>query len=107
MSRQKTVRALILVALCGLLFSIFTKPGRAQTPRKIRAPQTMLRDLDEEDRQCVVNEGGLQKHVQVRPIVVTPSNKGEILIRGSSSCLCGAQNCGFWIYRTVSGSYEE
>jgi hypothetical protein len=106
MSRQNTVRALILVVLCGLLFSFFTNPGRSQTPRKIKAPQTMLRDLDEEDRQCVVNEGGLQKHVQVRPIDVTPSNNGEVLVRGSSSCLCGAQNCGFWIYRKVSGQYE-
>jgi hypothetical protein len=106
MPREKTVRVLILVALCGFFFSILTNPGLSQMRRRIKAPEAMLRDLDDEDRQCVVNEGGLQKHVRVQSFNVTPTNDDEILVRGSSSCLCGAQNCGFWIYRKAGGKYE-
>ena len=29
-----------------------------------------------------------------------------LLVRGSGSCLCGAQNCGFWVYRQKNRNYQ-
>src|SRR5262249_13228996 len=61
-------------------------------------PKSLLTKLEKEDRDCVVNNGGLKKNVRVDSIELRW--KGEqMLVRGSGACLCGAQNCGFWIYQ--------
>ena len=106
MLRQKTARTLLIVALFASSFSFFASTGLSQTRHKLQPPATMLKDLDDEDRTCVVNEGGINKHVRVRLFDISPRTVGEILIRGRSSCLCGAQNCGFWIYQKAAGKYQ-
>ncbi len=105
MSRQPTVRILVRPALSACLFLVCANFVFAQPSRQIKAPERLLRDLNEEDRTCVLNEGGLRKHVRVRPLKVS-SIRRAILVKGSTSCLCGAQNCGFWIYERVGSTYN-
>jgi hypothetical protein len=75
-------------------------------PRRIKVPESVTRDLDDEDRNCVVSDGGINKHVRAELFSLAAKNSREVLVRGSGLCLCGAQNCGFWIYRSVAGRHE-
>jgi len=103
MSDEKRFFLLKTVLMCGFLITL--SPTHAQTRHQSEIPATLLSVIDEDDRNCVLNEGGIRKHVRVAPIRLAPKGK-QILIRGSDSCLCGAQNCPFWIYRKVTGQYE-
>jgi hypothetical protein len=87
-----------IVVVCGFLIATFSAASHAQTKRKLTAPPSLLSDLDPEDRDCV-SQSGLKKSVTVRPIQLAADGSRQILVRGSGLCLCGAQNCGFWIYR--------
>ena len=54
----------------------------------------------------MLTNGGLGKSVTVRSIRLAADGSQQLLVRGSGSCLCGAQNCGFWIYRKQGEKYE-
>lgn len=94
--------------LIGCAFLICGSPFKAHGQRrtKLAAPKSLLEILDAGDRQCVLSNGGLSKSVSIRVIRLAADGTTQILVRGSGSCLCGAQNCPFWIYRKRRGSYE-
>lgn len=82
-------------------------PGVSQgQSRRLSAPTALLEILDKEDRDCVVTNGGLSKSVTVQSIQLASDHSRQILVRGSGLCLCGAQNCLFWIYRQTGHRYE-
>lgn len=92
----------IIIASAFLLsISVNTQ---AQTKRRLPAPKSLLEVLDAEDRDCVL-QSGLDKSVTVQPIPLARQG-GQVLVRGSGLCLCGAQNCGFWIYRRTGNKDE-
>lgn len=93
----------ILIAI-AFLISILPVNTQAQTKRGLAAPKSLLEILDPEDRDCVL-QSGLDKSVTVQPIQLARQSR-QILVRGSGLCLCGAQNCGFWIYRRTGNKYE-
>jgi hypothetical protein len=80
--------------------------GHSQSRTQLKVPEDFLATLDEEDRQCVTSNGVIAKQVRVLPIQLATDKSRQLLIRGSGLCLCGAQNCGFWVYRK-SGSRQE
>jgi len=82
-----------------------SSPSIAGQTRPPLAPKSLLTELDKEDRDCVVNNGGLTKNVTVESIKLTLKTP-QILVKGSGVCLCGAQNCGFWIYQQ-KGNHAE
>ncbi len=90
----------------AFLISIFSVAGQAQTRLRLRTPQALLNLLEKEDRDCVLQNGGLSKTVTARPIHLAADGSQQILIKGSGVCLCGAQNCYFWIYRKTGEKYE-
>src|SRR4051812_46162226 len=87
---------------CGFLIMAATSIAFGQNRRRIQPPGTLLDVLDKEDRECVLTNGGLSKAVSVQSIRLAADGTNQLLIRGSGTCLCGAQNCGFWIYRKKS-----
>jgi hypothetical protein len=80
--------------------------NQGQNRRRLSAPTALLEILDKEDRDCVVTNGGLNKTVHVQAIQLAADRSRQILARGSGLCLCGAQNCLFWIYRQTGNRYE-
>lgn len=79
---------------------------QAQSRPPLRAPKALLDLLEKEDRDCVVQGGGLAKAVTVKSMQLANDRSQQILVKGSGSCLCGAQNCYFWIYRRRANKYE-
>jgi hypothetical protein len=106
MAPHRAHRYLFAFVLCTFSWSITAAATRSSKPQRIKVPETVTRDLDGEDRDCVVSDGGINKHVRAELINLAARNSREVLVRGSGACLCGAQNCGFWIYRRVAGRYE-
>jgi hypothetical protein len=90
----------------GFMIAILPAAIQAQGRHRIQAPQSLLQVLDEEDRSCVIQNGGLSKAVSVQPIQLAADRSQQILVRGSGLCLCGAQNCKFWIYRKSADTYD-
>ena len=99
------MKSIGILITCSLLFFL-TRANQGQSPRHLSAPTSLLEILDKEDRDCVVTEGGLSKTVSVRPIQLAAGRSRQILVRGSGLCLCGAQNCLFWIYRKTGNRYD-
>jgi hypothetical protein len=95
-----------MILITCLLFSLLTGASQGQNRRHLSAPTTLLGILDKEDRDCVVTNGGLGKAVHVQAIQLAADRTSQILVRGSGLCLCGAQNCLFWIYRKTGNRYE-
>jgi hypothetical protein len=88
----------------AFLISILSVHTQAQTKRRLAAPKSLLEVLEPEDRDCVL-QSGLNSSVTVQAIQLAGRSR-QILVRGSGLCLCGAQNCGFWIYRKTGNGYE-
>lgn len=95
----------ILIASAFLIF-ILSVSSTAQTRRNLLAPPQLLEVLDPEDRDCVTQNGALSKSVRVRQIQLASHGNQQIVVKGWGLCLCGAQNCQFWIYRKTAAGYE-
>ena len=94
------------LVICGAVLTIFAASTSAQRRVRIPPPMSLLDVLDKDDRECVLTNGGLSKSVTVRSIRLGSDGTRQLLVRGSGSCLCGAQNCGFWVYRKRNQNYE-
>ena len=100
------IRLISILITSTFFISILATISQGQTRPRLNAPKELLDVLDPDDRNCVVTNGGLSKSVHVQAIQLGADHSRQILVRGSGSCLCGAQNCGFWIYRKTSNRYE-
>ena len=98
------MKSIVILITCSVL-SLLPSVSEGQSSRRASAPPALLEILDKEDRDCVVTNGGLNKAVHVRAIQLANHSR-QILIKGSGICLCGAQNCLFWIYRQTGNRYE-
>ena len=90
----------------ALLILISSAAAHGQTGARIAPPPSLLEILEKDDRDCVLTNGGLSKSVQTQSIRMALNGARTLLVRGSGSCLCGAQNCGFWIYRQKNRNSE-
>jgi thiol-disulfide isomerase/thioredoxin len=88
-----------------VLISFLATTALGQRRPRLKPPAALLEVIDPDDRSCV-EETGLNKSVTVRPIRLAGDKSRQLLIRGSGFCLCGAQNCAFWIYRKTGRKYE-
>ena len=95
-----------LVLCCSALVAVTASTASAQHRASIPPSNKLLQVLDKDDRDCVMTNGGLSKAVTVRSMQLAANGTSQLLIKGSNSCLCGAQNCGFWIYRKRKGEYD-
>jgi len=95
-----------MILIACLLFSLLPGVSQGQSRRHLSAPTALLEILDKEDRDCVVTNGGLDKAVHVQAIQLAADRTTQVLVKGSGLCLCGAQNCLFWIYRKTGNRYE-
>ena len=86
----------------AILVSFLSTVAVGQRPK---APKALLDAIDPDDRSCVTQEG-LDKSVTVQPVRLANDGSRQLLIRGAGLCLCGAQNCGFWIYRKRGDGYQ-
>ncbi|HEU5238529.1 MAG TPA: TlpA disulfide reductase family protein [Pyrinomonadaceae bacterium] len=102
---QRRIRSIGILIASTFLISILAPASHGQRHPRLKAPKALLDAIDQEDRDCVV-QSGLDKSVTVRPIKLAADRSQQLLIRGSGLCLCGAQNCGFWIYRKIGNKYE-
>ena len=93
------VSRVVLGICCGFLIVLAASVAQAQRSARVTSPNSLLQTLDQDDRDCVLTNGGLSRSVRVQSISLAADGTRQILVRGSGSCLCGAQNCGFWIYR--------
>ena len=100
------LRSIVVLTASAFLISVLATISQGQTQARLEAPKQLLDVLDPDDRNCVVTNGGLSKSVHVQPIQLSADRSRQMLVRGSGLCLCGAQNCGFWIYRKVGSKYE-
>lgn len=105
MSGKRRFVSVGTLAACSFLIAFLCARVEAQK-RRLTAPESLLEVLEKEDRNCVVSGGGLRKAVTVQPIQLATRNGQQILVKGSGLCLCGAQNCYFWIYRKTGRNYE-
>jgi peroxiredoxin len=104
MPRKPIISAFRTLMVAALLTAVCSSGARAQRRNPPKAPNDLLGILDQEDRDCVL-QSGLDKSVTARPIQLS-RNRRQILVRGSGLCLCGAQNCGFWIYQKTGRNFE-
>jgi peroxiredoxin len=88
-----------------VLISFLATTAVGQRRTRLKPPGALLEVIDPDDRNCV-EQTGLNKSVSVRPIRLAADKSRQLLIRGSGFCLCGAQNCAFWIYRKTGRKYE-
>lgn len=84
---------------CSALIAVAASIASGQRRGRNPPPNELLQVFAKDDRDCVMTNGGLSKAVSVRSIQLAADGTSQLLIKGSGSCLCGAQNCGFWIYR--------
>src|SRR5215471_17241581 len=91
---------------CSALVVVAASVASAQHRVRIPPPNELLQMLEKDDRDCVTTNGGLTKAVSVQSIRLAADGTRQLLIKGSGSCLCGAQNCPFWIYRKRDGQNE-
>src|SRR5436190_2684150 len=89
----------------AVLISFLATTAQAQRGPRLKAPKALLDAIDPEDRACVI-QSGLDKSVTVRSVRLAADKSRQLLIRGTGLCLCGAQNCGFWIYRQTGRKYQ-
>ena len=101
-----SIRPIGILIANAFLISVLSTVSHGQNRTRLNAPPALLEILDPEDRQCVVTNGGLRKSVSIQPIQLASNRSRQILVKGSGSCLCGAQNCYFWIYRIAGSDYE-
>lgn len=106
MRDQVRIRSIAFLLTSAFLISILANITHGQTRTRLNAPKELLDVLDKDDRDCVVTNGGLNESVQVQSIQLAVDHGRQILVRGSGLCLCGAQNCAFWIYRKTGNRYE-
>jgi hypothetical protein len=104
MPGKPIISAFGTLIVSALLTATCASSTRAQHRRAPKAPNDLLAILDQEDRDCV-EQSGLDKSVVVTPIQLS-KNRSQILVKGSGLCLCGAQNCAFWIYQKTGRNYE-
>src|SRR5262245_24864588 len=100
----KTRRIAVLIGSVLAICFLAVTSNAQQRPR-LKAPAVLLEVIDKDDRDCVT-QTGLAKAVTVRPIKLADDRTQQLLIRGAGLCLCGAQNCSFWIYRKRGRNYE-
>lgn len=101
-----SIRSIALLITNAFLICILATISHGQTRSGLKAPKELLNVLEPDDRNCVATNGGLSKSVHVQAIQLAADHGRQILVRGSGLCLCGAQNCGFWIYRKIGNRYE-
>src|SRR5438045_8056085 len=94
-----------ILIICSALIFFLSPAIRGQNRPRLKPPKELLDAIDPEDRECWT-QSGLNKSVTVQPIRLAADRSQQLLIRGSGLCLCGAQNCGFWIYRKTGRKYE-
>ena len=99
------IRQTAVITTSVFLILIFAGAGQGQRRTRLQAPKALLELLDKDERDCVSQEG-LDKSVKVQPIRLARDRTRQILIRGAGLCLCGAQNCGFWVYRKTGSNYK-
>ena len=99
------ISAFVVFTITAFVICMLASDGLSQTRRRVSAPPSLVEVLDQEDRDCV-NQAGLERSVTVRSIQLTKGGTGQILVRGSGLCLCGAQNCGFWVYQREGAKYD-
>jgi hypothetical protein len=100
------IQSIAFLLTSAVLISIVSSAAQGQSPRGLSTPPTLLETLDQEDRDCVVQAGGPGKSVTVQPIQLAADHTRQLLVKGSGLCLCGAQNCKFWIYRKAGSKYQ-
>src|SRR5262245_15481342 len=104
MDKTSTRRtALIIASVLAICF--LSTNGYAQRRPRLKAPAALLDVIDQDDRDCVT-QTGLARSVTVRQIKLARNRTQQLLIRASGLCLCGAQNCAFWIYQKTGKKYE-
>lgn len=103
---ERRIRSIGIIITGAFLISLLPGASHGQSRRHLSAPTTLLEILDKEDRDCVVTNGGVDKAVHVQTIPLAADGTSQILVKGSGLCLCGAQNCLFWIYRKLGNRYE-
>jgi thiol-disulfide isomerase/thioredoxin len=100
------LRSLGIFVISLVLISFLATTAMGQHHTRLTPPRELLEVIDPDDLGCV-QQTGLDKSVTIRPIRLAADKNQQLLIRGSSSCLCGAQNCPFWIYRKTGNRYER
>ena len=105
MPDQLRIRSLGILVAGATVSLVLANAIHGQHRQRLKAPKELLAVLEPEDRDCVT-QSGLDKSVTVQPIQLAAGKSQQILVRGSGLCLCGAQNCGFWIYRKTGNKYE-
>jgi peroxiredoxin len=105
MPGKPIISAFGTLIVSALLTATCASSTRAQRRHPPKAPNNLLATLDQDDRHCV-QQSGLDKSVAVTPIQLAVNRRRQILVRGSGLCLCGAQNCAFWIYQKTGQNYE-
>lgn len=104
MHHTNICRTEILIASV-LAICIVSTTSYAQRRPRLKAPAALLEVIDKDDLNCVT-QSGLAKSVTVTPIKLARDRTQQLLISGAGFCLCGAQNCAFWIYRKRGSNYE-
>src|SRR5579862_4719979 len=91
----------LVVVLFVLAFPV---PGRAAIPAPALSGGQALAIVGRDDsgvRRCIREDPkAMRAGVSVRPIAAQPRLE---LIEIQASCICGAQNCPFWVYRLDGG----
>lgn len=105
MSGNPIISAFGIFILSALSIGICSSRAQGQRAHRPKAPDSLLEILDDEDRDCV-RQSGLDKSVTVTPIQLAKTRRPQLLVKGSGLCLCGAQNCAFWIYQKTGQDYE-
>lgn len=103
---EMRIRSIGILITSAFLISILSFSRPAQKRRGLSAPQQLLELLDQEERHCVTQNGDLNKSVSVQLMPLASGPGRQILVRGSGLCLCGAQNCSFWIFLKTANKYE-
>src|SRR5262249_20319461 len=105
MPDELRIRSFGILIISATLISFLVTTAAGQPRPRLKAPKALLDVIDPEDRACVT-QSGLDRAVTVRPIRLAADKSQQLLIRGSGLCLCGAQNCAFWIYRKNRNLYD-
>ncbi len=109
MKDQTSYRFALRLSLFCVLGMLLIAPSIfAQNRKQIKVPKEIARLImnDNETRECVQQNGGVDKNLKAESISLGRNSTSDVLVQGAYPCTCGVQNCTHWIYRKATNGYE-
>jgi hypothetical protein len=99
----------LIFSVLSMMLLLTAAPTAAQKRRSVQVPEEIIQELskDEDIKKCLEpDNGGVDKNLKAELLYLNRDEVPELLVHGTGSCICGMNNCDFWIYRKTANGYQ-